>query len=113
MSIKTIPAVPAGKEATGFGPGIARRALGRGMQLPCLCLRLEGDINTAGIIIQVGLLAEHSVRAGCPPSAFSMSLDSSTVAMILIFQMRTLSPERGRHIPKVTQQRQDLNSDPT
>lgn len=67
MSIKTIPAVPAGKEAAGFGPGIARRALGRGMQLPCLCLRLEGDINTAGIIVQVGLLAEHSARAGCPP----------------------------------------------
>lgn len=39
--------------------------------------------------------------------ACTRCLPESVIVTIPVFQMRTLSPERGRHCPKVTRQRQD------
>lgn len=115
MSIKTVPAVPAGKGGRWIWSGDCKKGSGeREMQLPRLCLQLEGDIKSVRIIVKEWLLAEHSVRARCSPICLLRVPEHLHGGYDPHFSDEDAEPREGKTHPQDhTQQSQDLNPDPT
>lgn len=93
----------------GFQEGLWREGEAAALSLSAVGGRYKSCKNNN----KSGGLLSTWLGPDVPLSALSVCLNNCTVVIIPVFQMRTLSPERGRHIPKVTQQNQYLNPDPT